>query len=79
MDDWICQKNIEHFRAQLRTLREESRRKVLMELLAAEEARLGRLSLRRRPDNRADDRDYSSPGAPNADASVPLPTEGSNG
>lgn len=40
MDEFICQRNIEHFRKLLATMQDDAQRRLLLELLAAEEAKL---------------------------------------
>lgn len=44
MEDWICRQNIQRWRGQLATVRDERQREVLIVLLAEEHEKLRRFS-----------------------------------
>ena len=44
MEDWICRQNIQRWRSQLATARDESQREVLIVLLAEEHEKLRRFA-----------------------------------
>jgi dsDNA-binding SOS-regulon protein len=53
MEDWICRQNIERWRSQLATARDERQREVLVSLLAEEHEKLRRALLRATDDGGA--------------------------
>ena len=61
MEDWICRQNIQRWRSQLETARDERQREVLTTLLAEEREKLRR-AMAEPPGPPGDDRDAGRAG-----------------